>query len=194
MRFKKPKVCQGFTLIEFIVYIAIVVVILVVSLQFGWEIIFGNIKAQAQREVQQNLRVAMEKMARIIEEASSINSPAPGNSAGSLSLEIADLNRNPTVFEVVNGKLYLRTGVEEPYELTNNRVKVSNLQFTNLSYPDNPGVIQVKLKIEHINSEQRNEYAVSLNSQSTVSLPAAGVAPPVVVQSHYRWRNDDGGE
>lgn len=185
---------RGFTLIEFIIYIAIVAVILLVSFNFAWEIIYGNVKSQAIREVQQNARFSIEKITRTIEEALVIQSPTPGNSANFLSLETPYPSLNPTVFDVSDNKLRITQGQRGTYELTNERVKVANLQFTNLSYADTPGTVRVEMMINHVNPNNRSEYAVSFEIKSTASLAFGTTAPPYVVQFGYRWRNDDGGE
>lgn len=185
---------RGFTLIELIIYIGIVVVFLLGAINFGLEIIYGNIKAGAIREVQQNARFAMEKMARIIEEAKAINSPEPGNSANSFSLEMTNPSLNPTIFDVSNNKLRLTQGMKGSYELTSDRVIVSGLQFTNLSYVETPGTVLIEMKIDHINPGNQREYAVSFEIKSTASLVYGGTAPFYVSQRLYRWRNDDGGE
>ena len=185
---------KGFTLIEFIIYIGIVVVFLLGAINFGLEIIYGNIKAQAIREVQQNARFAMEKMARIIEEASAINSPVPGNLTNSLSLEMKNPSLNPTIFNVSDNKLRITQGTKGSYELTGDRVIVTNLQFTNLSYAETPGTVRIEIKIDHINPGNQREYAASFEIKSTASLVYGGAASSYVSQRHYRWRNDDGGE
>jgi prepilin-type N-terminal cleavage/methylation domain-containing protein len=185
---------KGFTLIEFLIYIAIVAAVLLAAFNFAWQIIYGNVKAQSIREVQQNARFSMEKITRTIETALAINSPLPGDSANSISLEMPILDLNPTIFDVFDNKLRIIQGQRGPYELTNERVIVSNLQFTNLSYENTPGTVQVEMVIDHINPGQRSEYAVSFENKSTISLTFGETIPSYVTQLHYRWRNDDGGE
>ena len=161
---------KGFTLIELVIYIGIVAVILIVLFNFGWEIIYLNVKSQAWREVQQNSRLAMEKITESILGASTVNSPLPGNSTNLLSLAMQDLNLDPTIFEIKADKLTITQGGTGPYQLTNNRVKVINLQFTNLSYQDAPGTIKVQLTIEHVNPNNLNQYEASLDTEDTISL------------------------
>lgn len=161
---------KGFTLIELIIYIGIVAGILLVASNFGLEIIYGNIKSQSIREVQQNSRFAMEKIVESILSAASINSPLGGNSSNSLFLEMQDLNLNPTIFEVSEGRLIITQRGNGPYGLTNDRVRVSSLQFTNLSYENTPGTIKVQMTIEHLNPHNLNQYEASLSTENTISL------------------------
>lgn len=161
---------QGFALIDFIIYIVITALVLIAIFNFVWEIIYGNIKAQAIREVQQNSRLAMEKITEAILDASAINSPAMGGISDSLSLSMQDLGLDPALFQIINNKLIITRGANGPLELTNNRVKVSNLQFSNLSYAGKPGTVRIQMIIEHTNSGNLRQYEALLKTESTVSL------------------------
>jgi len=187
---------KGFTLIEFLIYIAIVGVILVIIVGFLWNTILGNIKETCYQEVQQNTRFALAKITQEIKKATGINSPLPGDSSNSLSLTMATTHLNPTVFDVVNGKLRITQGSGTSYYLTSDRVRVGSLQFTNLSYSETPGTIRIEMTLDHINPGNRTEYQASVSLKSSVTLVPGGavVSPPHLVQLHYRWRNDDGVE
>jgi len=168
---------KGFTLIEFLIYIAIVSSILVLMSGFLWNIVFGDIKENAYQEVQQNGRFALTKISQEIKKATGINNPPAGSSANSLSLVMADPPLNPTVFDVADGKLRITQGTAGPYELTSDAVIVSNLQFTNLSYLNTPGTIRIEISIEYLNPSGRMEYQASINLKSTVSLVPGGASP-----------------
>lgn len=88
----------GFTLIEFMIYIVIVAALLIIAVNFNWEIIYGNVKSRSLREVQQNGRFALEKVVR--------------------SLRAGE---EPTDFFVSDGILY-----QKGIALTSDRVKVTN--------------------------------------------------------------------
>jgi prepilin-type N-terminal cleavage/methylation domain-containing protein len=168
---------RGFTLIEFLIYIAIVSLFLVLVSGFFWNIVFGNIKESSYQEVQQNGRFALTKIIQETKKSTGINSPLPGFSSDTLSLTIAAANLNPTVFKLTNGKLTITKGNGGTYELTSDQVKVSNLQFTNLSYPNTPGTVRIEMTIEYLNPSGRMEYQASINLKSTVSLVSGGAAP-----------------
>jgi competence protein ComGC len=188
---------QAFTLVEFLIYLGILSLVLVLTAGFLWDFIFGNIKATSYREVQENGRFALLKITQEIKKATEINSPPPSSSSSTLSLARIDSHLNPTVFDVINGRLRIRRGLTgTSYYLTSDQVIVSSLQFTNLSYPETPGIIRVEIVLEHINPGNRTEYQTSVNLESSVSLLEGGAAatPPHLIQLHYRWRNDDGGE
>jgi Tfp pilus assembly protein PilW len=174
----RHKFVTGFTLIEFLIYVGIVATILIITTGFLWNIIFGNIKETSYQEVQQNGRFALTKINQEIKKAAGINSPPPAGSANSLSLAMADASLNPTIFDAVDGKLKITQGTNGPYELTTDEVRVSNLLFTNLSYENTPGTVQVEMTIDHVNPSNRVEYQASINLNSTFSLVPGGAAAP----------------
>jgi len=90
---------------------------------------------------------------------------------------MADLSSNPTIFDLVDGKLQITQGTEGPYELTTDQVIVSNLLFTNLSYPNTPGTVRIEMTIEHLNPSGRMEYQASIDLKTTVSLVEGGASP-----------------
>lgn len=166
----------GFTLIEFIIYIAIVAVILVLMIGFLWNIISGNIKETSYQEVQQNGRFVLTKINQEIKKATGIENPGLGASSTVLSLSMADPFLNPTTFYLANGNLMIIQGLGQPYELTSDQVTVSSLRFTNLSYQDTPGTIRIEMTIGHINPGARIEYQASIDLKLTVSLVPGGAA------------------
>jgi len=87
---------KGFTLIELIIYIAIVSVVLILASSFMWDIIQGNTVNDCWRETQQNARQAMEEIVRQLRKGS-----------------------DPSIFKVDNGVLY-----ENDTALTTNQVKI----------------------------------------------------------------------
>jgi len=189
---RNRKFLTGFTLIEILLYMGILVTVLVIMIGFLWNIIFGSLKETSYQEVQQNGRFALAKITQEAKKATGINSPLPGSSSNNLSLLMAA--GVTTTFDVVDGKLRITQNGSSSY-LTSDQVIVSNLQFTNLSYFDTPGTIRIEMTIDHINPGARTEYEASINLKSSITLVAGGAAaPPFVIQLHYRWRNDDGGE
>lgn len=162
---------RAFTLIELIIYIAIVGLILVVASTFAWQIIQGNIKLSAYREVEQNANFAMEKIAKAIQNSSKIVQPEdPGDETDYLFLRMPDPAKTLTEFKIFDGKITMSEGAAGPYPLTTDRVEVTNLKFTNLSYEDTPGTVRIEMTIEHLNPGGRSEYQASISLENSVNL------------------------
>ena len=170
-----PENGAGFTLIEFLIYVGIVATILVVMSGFFWNIIFGNIKETSYQEIQQNGRFALTKITQEIKKAIGINSPLPSFSSNTLSLAMADASS--TIFDLVDGRLRITQGSQGPFELTSDQVRVSNLLFTNLSYPNTPGAIRMEMTIGYLNPSGLIEYQASIDLKTTVSLVPGGATP-----------------
>lgn len=125
---------KSFTLIELIVYIAIVAVILILASGFAWNIIHGDIKAMVYREVQQNARFAMEKMTRAIRDG-----------------------QDPLViFTNIGGILY-QNGIA----LTTDQIRVTNLSFTLI---DNTYKINLSIAYYNPDNRPEYEASVDMES------------------------------
>ena len=183
MNNKYKKKNKGFTLLELTIYVAIFVIILAFLIEFLWLIILGSIKENSYQEVQQNGRFVMMKMAREIKKATGINSPAADGVSGNLlSLQMADPALNPTVFDVSDGKLRIVQGANSPYYLTSDRVLIADLLFTNLSFDNTPGIIQIDTEISYINPANLKEYQASINLKESVSLLPGGATPSLQIK------------
>ena len=168
---------RGFTLIELLIYAAIVGSISVFTAGFLWNIIWGGVKESSYLEVQQNARLSLLKMEREIKKASGIVSPLPGQNGDTLVLEMANPDLNPVIFDTNQGTLRISQGSGSPVEITSDDVRVDNISFSNLSYPDTPGVISVEMGISRINPENKNEYRAQINLETSISLFPGGAAP-----------------
>jgi hypothetical protein len=169
---------KGFTLIEFLLYLGIFVIVLVLTSGFLWNMIFGNIKVSAYQEVQQNGSFALTKLTQEVKKALAINSPLPGTTSNSLSLAMASSTLDPTIFDVAGGQLRISSGSPPDFQyLTSYQVVVTDLQFTNLSYQDKPGTVRIEMTLEYLNPDDRNEYRARIDLKSTASLLPGGAAP-----------------
>jgi len=156
----------GLTLIEFLIYIAIFASILVLIIGFFWDIIFGNIKENSLQEIKENGQFSMFKISKEIKRAKSINFPLLGSQGNYLSLETVDPSLNPTVFDLQEGKLRITQGTTSPYFLTTDLVRVENLSFLNLSYPETPGIIEVEMEVSSLDTN----FPASMIFKSSFSL------------------------
>ena len=96
---------KGFTLIELLIYIGLVSLVLFVMLNFSWQVVYGNIKLRASREVSYNASFALEKIIKEIK-----------------------LYNNPESFYVSDGTLY-----KDSIPLTTDQVEVTDFKITSLA-------------------------------------------------------------
>ncbi|MBD3208669.1 MAG: hypothetical protein GF370_04435 [Candidatus Nealsonbacteria bacterium] len=165
---------KGVTLIELIIYISIVTVVLIVTIDFAWLIIFGQVESQTEREVQQNGNLAMEKITRLIRQSSGVNHPLLGEEDNYVSLAMESPESDPTIISLFQERIVLSQREGGPVFLTNNRVRIEDLVFHNLSYSETPGTIKINIEVSNQSSGQLKPYQSSLSLQSSVSLMPGG--------------------
>ena len=125
----------GFTLIEVILYVALLSIILSGAIAVAWDMIYSRVKVRTQQELNYQVRFAMTRINYEIRNASAINSVA----ATSISLAQADAARNPTIIDLSAGRLRIGWGssgscpTSSPCFLTSDSAVISGLTFSNFS-------------------------------------------------------------
>ena len=164
---------NGFTLIELLIYIGILGFILVIMTGFFWNIALGYIKENSYQELQQNGRFVLTTITQETRQAKRIVLPTQGASSDSLALEMPDLSQ--TVFSLRDGKIIIVKNGSEPVELTTDRIIVSNLKFTNMSYDNAPGTLRIEVDFDHFNPGSIPAYQSSISLTTTISLFGATI-------------------
>lgn len=127
---------RGSSIIETMLYVALLAVIMGTLMVFLLNILGRESKIVTVMEVNQNARFALEKMDLTIRNSKDATVPTDGGgTASTLSLNMADAGISPTVFAVSNGVLTMKQGTAAAVPITSSSVKVSNLTFTNLVDP-----------------------------------------------------------
>lgn len=127
---KKSKIQNGFTLIELIIYIALVSIFITGTIFFAWDVVYGREKTYQQQIVEQNGRSALARISYETRRAKNIQSV----SANQIVLNNED---STTTIALSEGVIQITIGDVGPYNLTSNEVEVINLTFLNLTSPDN---------------------------------------------------------
>lgn len=158
---KNTFIKNGFTLVELLLYAAVVSTavlalsaLLLINLQ-------AQIKNQTIAEVNQQGTQVMQIITQAIRNSEGITSPVAGASSSSLSLDVVLGASDPTVFDLSSGTVRITEGAESAIPLTNSSVAVSALNFQNLSRSGTFGTVRVQFTITHVNPEGRNEYDYS---------------------------------
>ncbi len=151
----------GFTLLELLLYFAIVSVMTLVISAFLFSILEARAKSRAIAEVEQQAGNAIQIISRTIRNAENVNFPAPSATSSSLSLDVWDAAKDPAIFDVSGAALRIKEGTGAEIALTSSRVVVSNPVFSNLSRAGTFGVVRVQFTLSYVNPENRNEYDYS---------------------------------
>lgn len=149
---------KGFTLIELLLYVAIVGSLLLAVVTFSMLALDARIKNQTISEVDQQGVAVIQQIQSAISNANSVNAPVAGNSSTNLSLNMPSSGANPTTFSLSSGVLNISEGSNGGVALTNSKVAVTNLQFTNLSRSGTKGIIKISFTIARVNPAGKNAY------------------------------------
>lgn len=159
---------HGFSLLELLIYMAILAGFLVVIMNIFFMITASSATEEARAEVQQNLRFAALQIVNDVRAAQTINVPASGES------NILELGTGASItrFSVIGGILIKTKNLGLPGEttenITTNNVAVSTIEppliFTRMG-----GTIQINLVISY-NDNNRPNYKFKAKLQTTVSL------------------------
>ena len=147
----------GFTLIETLVYIAIFSIFIGSLISFLNLMTTSRINNQITLEVNNQGNELIRTITQSIRNSDSINSPNAGATSATLDLSTSTGSTNPTVFSESGGVLYMTEGVGDPIALTNGKVSISNVIFSNLSRPGTSGTIQVRFTLSNSNSGSINK-------------------------------------
>lgn len=139
----KNKASAGFSLVEMIVYIALLtifttgLVVVVVSLSES------KTHLNAREELTYTSTVTLEKITREIRQSQSVDlfTSTLGFHPGKLALQPEDTPTQLNTIYVQAGRVFIQEGSNTPSPLSSASVFVSNLVFTRMSNPNTEGVL-----------------------------------------------------
>ena len=162
---------QGFTLIESILYMAILALFLVSVVQLSIAGLQAGQKASIMTEVQQNARFAMERVRRELRSAEGVNTGSStfDTHPGVLSVVDEVAGENPTVFDVSSGRLRMTEGVAASQFLTTDEVTVDSFIINDRSVTDRTSNYQISLTLSWAASTEA-PFNTTYTLQSTVVI------------------------
>lgn len=164
---------QGFSLIETIIYVAIIGGVMAAFVSFALNISDSNSKTFVVQEVQANARLTMKTIAQNIRSANGVNlnNSVFATDPGVLSLSMASNTLNPLVISLSgdDGSLQIKAGENATTTITSVGIRVTNLIFNNFSASSTRENIAIDLTVEYASSTD-NSVTYSQNFKSAVSL------------------------
>lgn len=165
---------NGFTLVEVLIYLAIIGIVITSFLYFGISIFGYRNKSFAVQEVQANQRMALGVISQKIRLAKSVNVSQStfDTDPGILSLAMDDSSKNPTIIKLdqADGVMQIAEGGTSTTTVTSQSVRVKNLIFTNLTSTSSAPNIGINLTIEFNNTNQDINFNYSDDLYTAVSL------------------------
>jgi len=148
----------GYTLIELLLYVAMLGVLLgAVTVFFGMTT-DARLKNQSINEVNDQGTFALDYIAQTVRNATSISSPAAAATGSQLTVAVPTSTLSPTVLNVASGVLQVKEGTAVPVPLTSSKVQVVAFSATNLTRSGTSGIVQISLTLSRVNAASRNEY------------------------------------
>jgi Tfp pilus assembly protein PilW len=161
---------KGFTLIELLLYVGIASVLFLTISLFLFTLLQSRVKNQTIAEVNQQGIQVLQAITQRVRSADSIKDLYPGGTDVRLSVYTSDPATSPTRFDVEQGVLRITEGSGPAIALTNSRVTVSNLLFSNLTPNGAPGSISIAFTLSYTNQDERNEFSFSKVFHAGASL------------------------
>ena len=157
---------NGFTLLEIIIYTALVGMVLT-SVVYISQIAF-QVRGKTRNAllVEENMRYAMTLITNYIRNANSVESPSAGETSGTLNLGFSDVAKNPTIITTALGKIIISEGASDAIPITVDDVEVTNLQFTRIS--GTPATVLIALTGQVRNALPKYNYTVSLQNTAVI--------------------------
>lgn len=152
------KTKSAFTLVEIILYTAVLSICLVAMSAFMDTVISAKAKNRIILEVERQGEYISSLIQKNIIESDYLNTPVSGNSS-SLSLSFNDPLRSPTIFSLSNGKIIMTKAGNPAQELNTGSLIAENLIFENNSLLNTPGNISASFSLRFGNVNDRAEFA-----------------------------------
>ncbi len=161
---------NGFTLVETILYMAIVATLLLaVSFLFA-QVLESRTKHQSIAEVEEQGAFVMNAIIREIKNSEGVNFPTPGTSASQLSLQESAPENNPIIFDANNGSVTESVGANNSVSLLAPNVFVSRAVFTNLAASSSPANIRVELTLKYSGGNSQSQYTYEAQFEDSATI------------------------
>jgi type II secretory pathway component PulJ len=158
---------RGFTLIETIIYIGLLAIIMVFLVAFFQQTTFAKAKISERLDNLDNSQYALERVMWYLQNSLEVKEPLAGQSSNQLIINTLVTDQNPVKFFIEDKQLKMKIGDEPAENLTNSRLEVEAINFTNQGFVNQPAIIQISMTA---NAKQRIWQTKPLTLQTSVKL------------------------
>lgn len=155
------------TLLELLIYFAILAVVLMVALTFAIQILNVSRLSGNFNELQTNMNFISEKMIFNIQSAQSIDlaNSTFDNNIGALSLNMPSPSPTPIKFYISSGNIMYQEGTSTAVKLNSNDTEFITLRFHRVTYAKANDSITIEATFK-----PKNRQIVSLDKTVTIHL------------------------
>lgn len=166
---------RGVSLVELIIYIAIVGVMLSTIAIFLINLMQARAKTAALSEVIGAATLIQERLHDAARHAEGINTGSStfNSDPGVLSLDMVSVSEDPVVFSLTadDGQFQVSQAGGGAVALSGSALEITNLVFTNLTSADDTGIIQVNFTVSAPSDESVEFFAYEESFQTTLRIP-----------------------
>lgn len=166
---KNLKLKKGFSLVETLLYIAIVSTIIIALTSFLSVNQNTASRNQTVNEVEQQGAQVMQLITQTIRNATSVTTPIVGTPSSTLTLVVADGTKSPTIFDLASGAIRIKEGTGTAFNITSNKVTVTALSFTNLKPGTQKDSIKIQFTLSYNNPGARQVFNYSQTFYGTAN-------------------------
>lgn len=160
----------GYTLIELLLYIAMVGVLLAAVTAFFGITADARVKNQSMTEVDEQAMYALDMITQVVRNGTSISAPTVGANSPQLTVVVPTASLSPTVFDVSGGILRIKEGTSGVAALTNHKVQVTSFTVTNLTRSGASDVVQISLSLSRVNPSNMNQFDYAKTFTTSVGV------------------------
>jgi len=162
--------CRGFSLLELLIYIAILSGLMIVISNMFISFSKGSGQTSARNEVDTSIRFATELLRQDLKNASSVSTPSLGTPSSTLTLTRSGVT---IIYDVSSGILRRKEGANSPVNVTNSTVLVGTPTFTrientNLDFSKTSIAVRINMVFNYNSTSPDWKYSTSL--QTSVNL------------------------
>lgn len=148
---KTNKPNTGFTLIEILIYAALIIILIGGSILTINNIITSSSRLNNVVALEEEANFIFKKLEWAFSDSNEINSPASGLSASSISVDKTNFNNNPIRFSLSSNNILIKVGNGTEKILNSESININNLSFEHLSEGNGkPAGIKTTIDIEEI--------------------------------------------
>lgn len=160
---------KGFSLVEVLLYMALLAVLGLSVSQVASGVISDSERREVRQTVRSNADFVMKYITEYILSSEAINSPTSG-SAQTLSLNSQDNLLDPVVFGLSNGYITESKAGVSSVNITPDSIVVDNISFTSYAGTSGPGGIEVSFTLSYNGDRERVETNYTESFSTYVSI------------------------
>ncbi len=162
---------RGFSLLELLIYMAILAGFLVVLANLFFMITASSGKEEARAEVQQNLRFAIQQITTDIRSATAITEPVISSGGNALNITVGGI---ATIYSISGNGILQKTRGAVTEDITTDRVAISSpsaapFVFTRVDNASAKPTVQIILEMSY-NDNGKADFKFTDKVQTAVSL------------------------